>query len=96
MLFSGMNISNALLFCAPLDHRTASTSYTTDLETGTNLCRQLSLCATEDNIDELLARRHRSDLPTGGQLFEIHSAPKFDPFYAYILPGSLHDGIKEQ
>jgi hypothetical protein len=42
--------------------RIVRTSNTTDLETRTDLCRELSLCATENDIQELLVRWHRWDL----------------------------------
>lgn len=43
-------------------NRNHHTSNTANFEPRSNLGRKLSLSATQDNVQEFLARRHRSDL----------------------------------
>lgn len=76
------------------------TSDTANLETGTNLRGQLALCATQDNIEEFLAGRHRRNLavkqiksasnPGGKECMNIEKVVD-----THILPRRLHDGPQE-
>ena len=48
------------------------TSDTANLETGTNLCGQLSLGAAEDDVQKFLAGGHRRNLAVKNRLATVH------------------------
>lgn len=82
------------------------TSNTTDLEARSNLSRKSALSAAQDNIEELLARGHRSDLEEREKKKLASSrkgssngsaAAVFVPrVQTYVLPSGLHLGGWEE
>ena len=48
-------------FLSELDLSSIETSYSADLESCSDLCREAPLCPAQDHIEELLTRRHGWD-----------------------------------